>query len=160
MTLQRISAGFVDLLHQGAATLLVAAGDEDCLPVLQRMNCLFFVFLVMHLWEEVRFPGGFVELITKHPDFTASSREFGEIVTDAYVLIIAFVPIFFPNLPCLGMAAMMLGVMEAIMQTAMIRIFRMKHFYSPGLATAAILLLPTSLYTFTYVIRGHRHART
>ena len=50
---------------------------------------------------------------------------------------------------------MMLGIMEAIMHLAMIRMFRLKHFYSPGLATALVLLLPISLYTFAYVIQHH-----
>jgi hypothetical protein len=53
----------------------------DSMPVLQRMVALFFVGLVMHLWEEGRFPGGFVEMITEHLHFTAISRTFGEIVT-------------------------------------------------------------------------------
>jgi hypothetical protein len=48
---------------------------------------------------------------------------------------------------------MMLGIMEAIMHVAMIGMFRLKHFYSPGLATAVVLLLPISLYTFAYAIR-------
>src|SRR5262249_4102556 len=42
---------------------------------------------------------GFVELITEHLHFTASGRHFGEIVTAAYVLVIAFVPLFFPRVP-------------------------------------------------------------
>jgi hypothetical protein len=129
------------------------AVNWSSMPVLQRMVGLFFVGLVMHLWEEGRFPGGFVEMITEHLRFTAMSRTFGEIVTAAYVLVIAFVPLFFPKVPFLAMAAMMLGIMEAIMHLAMIKMFRSKHFYSPGLATALVLLLPISLYTFTYVIR-------
>ena len=34
-------------------------------------------------------------MITEHLHFAASSRHFGEIVTAAYVLVIAFVPLFF-----------------------------------------------------------------
>src|SRR5262249_27112116 len=116
------------------------------MPILQRMVGLFFVGL-MHLWEEGRFPGGFVELITKHLHFTASSRHFGEIVTAACVLVIAFVPLFFPHVPFLAMATMMLGILEAVMHVAMIKMFRLKHFYSPGLATAIFVLLPISIYT-------------
>lgn len=137
----------------GVAVAAFVVINWDSIPVLQRMVGLFFVGLVMHLWEEGRFPGGFVELITEHLHFTAISRTFGEVVTAAYGLIIAFVPLFFPNVPFLAMAAMMLGIMEAIMHTAMIRMFRLKHFYSPGLATALVLLLPISLYSFAYVIR-------
>jgi hypothetical protein len=122
------------------------------MPVLQRLGCLFFIGLVMHLWEEGRFPGGFVEMITEHLHFTASSREFGEIVTAAYVLILAFVPLFFPRVPFLTMSAMMLGIMEAVMHTAMIRMFRLSY-YSPGLVTAVFVLFPISLYAFIYVIR-------
>ena len=48
------------------------------------------------------------------------------------------------------MSGMMLGIMEVIMHTAMIRMFRLKHFYSPGLVTAVFILLPIPLYTFTF----------
>jgi hypothetical protein len=92
---------------------------------------LFFVGLAMHLWEEGRFPGGLVEMITEHLHFTAISRTFGGIVTAALALLIVFVPLFFPDVPFLAMAAMMAGPLEAIV----------------------VLLLPISLYTFTYVIR-------
>ena len=137
----------------GVAVAAFLALNWDTMPFLQRMVGLFFVGLVMHLWEEGRFPGGFVEMITEHLHFTAISRTLGEIVTAAYVLVIAFVPLFFPHVPFLAMAAMMLGIMEAIMHTAMIKMFRLKHFYSHGLATAVFLLLPISLYSFAYVIQ-------
>jgi hypothetical protein len=39
------------------------------------------------------------------------------------------------------------------MHLAMIKMFRLKHFYSPGLATAVVVLMPISIYTFAYVIR-------
>ena len=137
----------------GTVVAIYLAFNWSSMPVLQRMVGLFFIGLVMHLWEEGRFPGGFVELITEHLHFTASSRHFGEIVTAAYVLVIAFVPLFFPRVPFLAMATMMLGVMEAVMHVAMIKMFRLPRYYSPGLATAIVLLLPISIYTFTYVIR-------
>lgn len=137
----------------GAAVAIYLAVNWTSLPFLQRMVGLFFIGLVMHLWEEGRFPGGFVELITARLHFTASSREFGEVVTAAYVLVIAFVPLFFPNVPFLAMAAMMLGLMEVVMHLAMIKMFRLPRFYSPGLATALVVLFPISLYTFAYVIR-------
>jgi hypothetical protein len=78
-------------------------------PVLQRMGGLFFIGLVMHLWEEGRFPGGFPEMVTEHLHFTARSRTFGEVVTAGCVLVIALVPLFLPNVPFLAMATMMLG---------------------------------------------------
>jgi hypothetical protein len=135
----------------GVGVAIFLALNWASMPVLQRLGCLFFIGLVMHLWEEGRFPGGFVEMITEHLHFTASSREFGEIVTAAYVLILAFVPLFFPHVPFLTMSAMMLGIMEAVMHTAMIRMFRLRY-YSPGLVTAVFVLFPISLYAFVHVI--------
>jgi hypothetical protein len=44
------------------------------MPVLQRMVGLFFVGLVLHLWEEGRFPGGFVEMTRKGHDFSQRLR--------------------------------------------------------------------------------------
>ena len=38
------------------------------------------------------------------------------------------------------------------MHVAMIKMFHFKRFYSPGLATALVVLLPISIYTFAYVI--------
>jgi hypothetical protein len=116
--------------------------DWASMPVHQRMVGLFFVALVMHLWEEQRIPGGFVEMVTEHLHFTASSREFGETVTAAVVIVVAFVPLLFPRLVFLSMAPMMLGVLEAIEHVGVIKVFRLKHFYSPGMVTAVGLLLP------------------
>jgi hypothetical protein len=135
-----------------AMVAIYLAVNWQTMPMIQRMVGLFLIGLVMHLWEEGRFPGGFVELITEHLHFTASDRTFGEVVTAGAVLIIALVPLFFPTVPFLAMPAMMLGIMEVIMHTAMIRMFRLPHFYSPGLATAYVLLLPISLYTLIFVI--------
>ena len=93
-------------------------------------------------------------MITEHLHFTASSRHFGEIVTAAYVLVIAFVPLFFPRVPFLAMATMMLGVLGDRHARQPEYLDRGDaRFYSPGLATAIVLLLPISIYAFAYVIR-------
>lgn len=60
----------------GAYTAL----NWDSLPVLQRMVGLFFVGIVAHVWEEMRFPGGFVELVASRVNFT---RHFSAVGTDA-----------------------------------------------------------------------------
>jgi hypothetical protein len=137
-----------------AIVAVIVAWNWTSMPVLQRMVGLFFVALVMHLWEEQRIPGGFVEMVTEHLHFTASSREFGETVTAAVVLVIAFVPLLFPRVAFLAMAPMMLGVLEAVEHVGVIKVFRLKHFYSPGMVTAVGLLLPISVYSIVYAVRN------
>jgi hypothetical protein len=133
---------------------LYVALNWASMPILQRMTGLFFVGLVTHLWEEQRIPGGFVEMVTEHLHFTASSREFGEVCTAGCVLVVAFVPFLLPQVAFLAMAPMMLGVLEAIEHVGVIKAFRLKRFYSPGMVTAVFVLLPISVFSITYAIEN------
>lgn len=68
----------------------------------------------------------------------------------SYVVCIAGVPLFFPRITFLLLAPMLLGVLEPVMHTAMIRMFDLKRPYSPGLLTAVVILLPISVYSLRY----------
>lgn len=125
------------------------------LPVPQRMVGLFFVGVVAHVWEEMRFPGGFAELIASKLHFQAKTKQFGEAATMTYVVGIAVVPFFFPHVAFLLMAPMLLGVLEAIMHTAAIRLLNLPRPYSPGLVTAVLVLLPISAYSISYAVAHH-----
>jgi Protein of unknown function with HXXEE motif len=115
------------------------------MPVLQRTTGLMAVAVVLHLWEEGRFPGGFTELISEKLSFTAKSRSFGEIVTGILVIVLVFIPFFFPQIVFMQLAALFLGFLEAFAHTAAIFIFKIKRPYSPGMATALLVMLPISI---------------
>jgi len=134
----------------GIIVVIITVLNWSAMPVLQRMMGLFFLAIVLHLWEEGKFPGGFTEMITKTLKFTASSPHFGEIITVSYVLLITLVPLFFSNVAWLIMAPMMLGILEVVAHLAAIKMFKLKRFYSPGLVTAVVVLLPISIYTIVY----------
>jgi hypothetical protein len=51
------------------------------------------------------------------------------------------------------MTVMILGILEFVVHTAAIKLFRLKHFYSPGLFTATVLMLPISVYTIQYTLQ-------
>jgi len=121
------------------------------IPVIQRLVGLFFSAIILHVWEESKFPGGFTEMITKKLNFTQTNPHFGEFVTGSYVLLIVFIPLFFPSVIFLSMAALLLGVLEVFAHLAAIKIYDKSKFYSPGLMTALIVLLPISLYSIKYV---------
>lgn len=138
----------------GVVVLIYAVVNWSAMPVLQRIVSLFFCALVFHLWEEGKFPGGFAELMTSKLNLPQSDSHFGELVTSAYVLALAFVPLFFPNLVWLALAPIMLGFFEAIMHVAAIKMFNLARFYSPGLVTAVLVMLPISIYSIIYVIQN------
>ena len=139
----------------GVAVLIFAVVNWSAMPVLQRMVSLFFCALVLHLWEEGKFPGGFADLMTSKINLPEGNTHFGELITSAYVLALAFVPLFFPNVVCLALAPIMLGFLEAIMHVAAIRMFNLARFYSPGLVTAVFVMLPISLYSVVYVVQNN-----
>ena len=138
----------------GVAVLIFAAVNWSAMLVLQRVVSLFFCTLVLHLWEEGKFPGGFTELMTSKLDFTQSNPHFGELITEAYVLTITFIPLFFPNVIWLAMAPIMLGFLESVMHLAAIKMFNLPRFYSPGMVTAIFAMLPISIYTVVYVVQS------
>jgi hypothetical protein len=137
------------------AVVIYTAINWASMPVPQRMVALFFIGVTAHVWEETRFPGGFTEMIASRIGFTAKSKEFGEALTMVYVLWIAAVPLLFPRVAFLLLAPMLLGVLEAVGHTAIIRVFHLGRPYSPGLATALLVLLPISIYSMTYVVGHH-----
>jgi hypothetical protein len=139
----------------GICVAIYVAMNWSAMPVLQRTGGLFFVAIIMHVWEEFRFPGGFAEMITSRLNFVLADMNSAKSIVVAYVLYLAFAPLFFPNIAWLAMPAMLLGILEAIAHLAMIKMFRLKRFYSPGLATAAVVLLPISIYGLSFAVQNH-----
>jgi len=138
----------------GIGILIYTVINWSAMPVLQRMVSLFFCALVLHLWEEGKFPGGFADLMTSKLNLPQGDTHFGELITSIYVLVIAFLPLFFPNIVWLALAPIMLGFLEAVMHVAAIKMFNLPRFYSPGMVTALLALLPISTYFVVYVVQN------
>lgn len=126
----------------------------DALLYTQKMLGLFVFGIVLHLWEEGYFPGGFTEMIAEKLGFKGENLHFGQIVTSCYVLYLVFIPFFFPTVLFLVLAPMLLGILEVIAHLVAIKMFG-KRFYSPGLFTAVVVLMPISLVTLKYILSHH-----
>lgn len=120
------------------------------MPVTQRMLGLFVFGITLHLWEEGHFPGGFTEMIAEKLDFKSKDIHFGQIITSCYVVFIVFIPLLFPHVLPLAIAPMLLGLLEVGAHLLAIRMSPTRY-YSPGLVTAVVILMPISLYTLHYI---------
>ena len=136
----------------GACALAYTLVCWPSMPVPQRCVGLFDAGIVIHLWEEGRFPGGFTEMITDRLHFTQADPRFGGLVTDVLVLLIGFVPLLFPGVTFLVFAAISLGFVESFAHIVAIRMFRKRRPYTPGMASALVVLLPISIYTSWYLV--------
>jgi hypothetical protein len=136
----------------GVLVFAYTAFQWPSMPVLQRFGALFFLGLILQLWEEGRYPGGFTDLVASKLRFTQNNPHFGEMATVGIVLSLTFVPLFFPNVPFLVVAALRVGFLEALAHIAAAAIM-LRRPYSPGTATALLVLLPISVLGIAYVIR-------
>lgn len=137
-----------------SGTLVYVLLKWSSLTILQRMVGLQFFFVVVHTWEELRFPGGFVEMVQEKLNFTLMNPHFGELVLSVIVLIMFIPPLLFPRRTFLAMVPMMLGVLEVVAHSLATRMFDSVIPYSPGLISAVVLMLPVSVYSIQYTIRN------
>jgi hypothetical protein len=143
----------VTLVAVGA--LVYVALNWSKLPVLQRLVALQFFFIAVHVNEEMRFPGGFVEMVEHKLNFTLTDPHFGELVLSVVILTMFVPALLFPGRVFLAMAPMVLGVFELVAHTAGIWMFDRDFPYTPGLVTAACLLAPVGAYGIHYAVKNH-----
>ena len=141
----------LSILTVGVAIFLIV--NWTALPVLQRLVGLLFIVAVLHEWEEKRFPGGFEDMMwarmgVKEPE----DRNLDRICVAFTVLLLYFIPLFFPSAIWLCLAPMFLGLLEGFFHTVGVKIFHRPHFYTPGMITAW-LEVPIAAYAFVYVTR-------
>ena len=119
----------------GITVGLLSAVFWQEMEMLQRLVSILFVGLVLHLWEEGKFPGGFAKMITEKLNFTSKSPHFGEGITVLYALIIVSLPFIFPHVPILAFSALYLGILEVFAHIMAIKMYDKSSIYSPGLIT-------------------------
>ena len=109
---------------------------------------LFFVGITLHEWEETRFPGGFFELMTRKFGISDVTEYKRGLAHGSVVLAISFfslIPFILSDIEWLSVVPAILGIFEAIIHIAGIRIHHLTKPYSPGMATALLCLLPCSI---------------
>jgi len=90
----RNNLNLMALLGAGVAVYLAFFWPD--MLVMQRTVGLFFVALVLHVWEEMRYPGGFPETMSRL-NFAIPNRHAAKAIVDGYVLYLVFVRCSFPT---------------------------------------------------------------
>lgn len=117
------------------------------LSLLQRVMLGYMFLFTLHEWEENHFPGGFSKLMAKFfgIQLTPEKEDASHIPVGVLLIVITFVP-FFTQSGLLALVPVYLGVYEAIVHIAGIKLHKMKKPYTPGLVTA-LLLLAASVFS-------------
>ncbi len=137
-----------------AAYLIIGWGGMD--PV-QRAIGIFIVGITLHEWEEMRFPGGFFDLMTNMFGIKdATELQIGKAhgAVALAIVFFAYVPFFLHEISFLAMVPAILGIFESFIHVAGIKIHRLKSPYSPGMATALLVLLPSAVCIIAFGAQG------
>ena len=129
----------------------------DSLTQIQTILLASFMAMLIHQCEEYAWPGGFPSMANiamckekQVPDrypFNANQCWISNtFLTYAFYII----PIFLPNIIWLGLAQIMLGMLQILAHGIMMNI-RLKSFYNPGLGATVFLQWPIGIYYIYYV---------
>ena len=80
----------------------------------QHIAALFFIAIALHCIEEMKLPGGFVDMVVKFIGFPAVDMRLPKLLLTLFVVYLAFVPLFFPQVAWMGAAPLYLGVVEVV----------------------------------------------
>ena len=126
------------------------------LSFIQKLVVIDAFLFILHEWEEGHYPGGFINLISnligKEP--SEETKRASRIPAGILLLLLSIVPFVFDDVPLVTMAVATFGIIEGFVHTMGIRLFRMKRFYTPGMATAWLELVISGLM-ITYLVTNH-----
>ena len=134
--------------------ILVIAGIMGDLSVIQKFVLVYIFLFILHEWEEGKYPGGFIDLISSmiEIDVTEEQRKASRIPTGILLLLFTIVPFCLDNYVIPILVTAFLGLFEGFVHIFGIKLFHRKAPYTPGLVTAELELV-TSIILFVYLTK-------
>lgn len=136
----------------GAAALVWLGVSWDSTPMVQKLPVMYIVALAVHEGEELKFPGGFVELVTSMTGIEIKNiglAKFGLFLFTIYATVVPAVLAGF-GFVWPVMATLLIGVVEVVAHLAAARV-NCDRFYSPGMVTAIAVQFSVACYGFWYL---------
>lgn len=139
-----------------AMIFIVGTAMMGELSVIQKLVVIDAFLFILHEWEEGHYPGGFVNLIVGLIGVQVSdeTKRASRIPAGILLLLLSILPFVYHDVPLITMAVATFGIIEGFVHTIGIRLFRMKHFYTPGMATAWLELV-ISILMISYLIKNN-----
>lgn len=124
------------------------------LSVIQKLIVIDAFLFILHEWEEGHYPGGFANMVASliQVEVSDETKRASRIPAGILLLLLSVVPFFYHDVPMVVMVVATFGIIEGFVHTVGIRLFHMKHFYTPGAATAWLELV-ISILMITYLIK-------
>lgn len=113
------------------------------LSILQIATIGFGILVMLHEWEEMHYPGGFMDVMGGIIGWNMSGIRPGAQHTSQslFIALIVILPILFPSVHWLFCGVMIFGIMEGIMHVAGIKVAKTPKPYTPGMITGIIMFI-------------------
>ncbi len=138
----------------GIAVLIYLIVTWGSSPVLRKIIAFYMLALTCHEWEELRLPGGFVELVTRITGIQIGNLGTAKFMLFLFTIYATVIPLFIAGYVWPVLVPILVGYVECIAHLAAARINPGK-FYSPGMITAVCLQLPVSVFGTWYLYSSH-----
>ncbi len=119
--------------------------------MLAKLPIIYIVALAVHEIEELKLPGGFVELVTHMTGIEIKNIGVAKFGLFVFTLWATIIPALTADYIWPVMSTMLIGIIEIFAHLAAARVNK-KHFYSPGMITAVFVQFPVAVYGFYYLI--------
>ena len=136
--------------------VLVIAGIVGDLSILQKFVLVYIFLFILHEWEEMKYPGGFADLIAKMigVDISEDMKRASRIPTSILLLTFTITPFVLSQYPITILPLAFLGLFQGVVHILAIKLFKCPRCYSPGFVTAEIQSVVT-IILFTYLIKNN-----
>lgn len=134
----------------GVVALIILIVGWQQVDMLHKLPIMYIVALALHETEELKFPGGFVELVTDMTGLQLKNLGMAKFGLFLFTLYATVLPAFLAGWIWPVMSTLFIGIVEIIMHLAAARINK-ERFYSPGLITAVLVQFPVAVYGYYYL---------
>ena len=128
------------------------------LTVIQKFVVFLSFIFILHEWEEGRYPGGFLDLISEHVlqmDVDKETMLGSRLVTGVFLFVMTVVPFLWGDaMPLFVVTLAVFSIFEGCVHIAGIKLFQLSKPYTPGMVTAEIELV-TAVALIFYLAANH-----
>ena len=115
------------------------------LTTIQKFAILMSFLFVLHEWEEGRYPGGFLDLISVNilqKDIDMETKKASRLITAVFIYVMTIVPFFWgDSIPLFAVTMAVFCIFEGCIHIVGIKLLRTGKPYTPGMVTAEIELV-------------------
>ncbi|MFF2908001.1 HXXEE domain-containing protein [Paenibacillus sp. NPDC057934] len=144
----------------GIVVCIYVAMNWGTIPRINSILWLSFVAILLHQFEEYRWPGYFpgvfntVLFKSEAPERYPLNQQSAMIINVVIAYVFYLLPLFFPSVIWLGMAPVLMGFFQIIFHGIVANI-KAKKIYHPGVFTAIFVHLPIGIWYINYVYAQH-----